>query len=79
MKQLIDEMNECLGKDAYAKKGITDHSIDVFPAPLIDMFKQVTIVCIVNFCRKQHLCFFIDLERKFFHLYRPVSDNPSID
>lgn len=79
MKQLIDELNECLGTNAYATKGVTNHSIDVFPAPFYDIFKEVVIVCIVDFCRKHHLCFFIELKRKFFHLYKPVFDNPSID
>ena len=73
MKQLINELDECLQTYADATCGRTPDSIDVFPKRYHDIFSQITIECVINFCHKHHLHFFIDLEGKKFQIYKPKS------
>ena len=79
MKQLINELDECLRGYAQAKCGRTPDSINVFPRLDYDIFSQVTIQCIVSFCRNHFLNFFVDLEEKKIHIYKPTSDSLSND
>lgn len=79
MKQLISELDDCLGRLAYATSGTDNSSISVFPNPDYDFFPQVVIKRIMDFCSKHQFNFYVDLEKKMVDIYKPISNIPSID
>lgn len=79
MKQLINELNDSLGKTAYATEGNSENSISVFPMPDYGLFPQVAIERLITFCRKHKLHFYIDMEEDYIDVYKPVIEVPSID
>ena len=79
MKQLIKELDESLRGYAHAENGRIPDSINVIPRTGYDIFSQVTIQCIVSFCRNHFLNYFVDLEEKKIHIYKPTSDSLSND
>lgn len=78
MKQLIIELNDSLGKTAYATEGSSGNSISVYCLPDYDFFSQVAIERLLTFCRKHKLHFYIDMENKYIDVYNPELEVPSI-
>lgn len=72
MKQLIYELDDSLGKSAYATKGHSERSISVFPMPDYDFISQVTIERVVTFCRNHHFHYLIDFTEKCIDVYDPA-------
>ena len=79
MKQLVNELNDSLGKSAYATEGLTGNSIFVYPRPDFDFISQVVIEKTITFCRNHHLHFFISLAEGRIYIYEPEIDSLSID
>lgn len=79
MEQLLNELNESLGKTAYATDGLTETSFFVLPSPDYDFFAQTTIEAVITFCRNHKLRFLIDLENKHIDIYEPLFNIPSVD
>lgn len=79
MKQLIIELDDSLGKSAYATEGSSGNSISVYCMPEYGFFSQVTIETLITFCRKHNLHFYIDMERKYIDVYKPKFYVPSVD
>ena len=79
MKQLINELNDYLEAYADATCGQNDHSIDVIPRLYRDIISQTTVECVINFCRKHNLHFFVDLNEKNIHIFKPTSNSLSND
>lgn len=79
MKQLINELNDSLGRTAYATKGNSENSIWVYPLPDYGFFPQVAIERLITFCRKHNLHFYIDMKMEFINIYYQELEVPSID
>lgn len=71
MKRLVNELNDCLGKSAYATYDLSYDSIIVLPKPDYDFFAQVTIESVITFCKKHHLHFYVNLDIKTIDIYNP--------
>ena len=72
MKQLINELNDSLGKSAYATDGHSERSISVFPSPDYDFISQVEVERIVTFCRNHNFHYLIDFTENCVDIYDPA-------
>ena len=79
MKQLINELDDSLGKSAYATKGFSERSISVFPMPDYDFISQVAMERIVTFCRNHGFHYYINFTDKCIDVYDPAYLQQYID